>query len=47
MYPNKLNKLSYCWDSFNYDKINDTGWPLSRQCEIPWHFHDSSRHSAC
>jgi len=22
-------------------------WPLSIQCEIPWRFPDSSRHSAC
>jgi len=28
----------------------NTGWPLSRQCAIPWqgwHFPDASRHSAC
>jgi len=24
-----------------------TGWPLCRQCEIPWQFHDGLRHSAC
>jgi len=23
-----------------------TGWPLSRQCEIPWHFPHSSQHSS-
>ena len=22
-----------------------TGWPLSRQCKIPWHFPDGSQHS--
>jgi len=21
--------------------MNFTGWPLSKQCEITWHFHDS------
>jgi len=27
-------------------KLNKiTGWPLSRQCKIPWQFHDGSRHS--
>ena len=25
---------------------NHTGWPLSRQREIPWRFPDSSRHSS-
>jgi len=23
---------------------DNTGWPLSRQCEIPWQFPDGSRH---
>jgi len=22
-----------------------TGWPLSRQCKIPWQFSDGLRHS--
>jgi len=24
---------------------NYPGWPISRHCEIPWHFPDNARHS--
>jgi len=24
----------------------ETGWPLTIQCEIPWHFRDGSQHSS-
>jgi len=31
------------WTSFSLQSpYRVTGWPLSRQCEIPWQFHDSS-----
>ena len=26
--------------------MQNAGWPLSRQCEIPWYFPDSWRHSS-
>ena len=43
----KLNFDCFYLDIHLLILITYTGWPLSRQCEIPWHFPDSSRHSAC
>ena len=43
----KLNFDCFYLDIHLLILITYTGWALSRQCEIPWHFPDSSRHSAC
>ena len=42
----KLNFDCFYLDIHLLILITYTGWPLSRQCEIPWHFPDSSRHSS-
>ena len=34
------------WKVHHLDDLQYSGWPLSRHCEIPWHFPDGLQHSS-